>query len=120
MYKSSYIPEDIYIRGRTTGDSHGVFNDLKDILVADEFRDDGSHRKVFTIEHSILDIHGKAFSVKGDPGSLVWDKEHAIAGMLFAGYEAIRTSYFTHKDDLFMGILPTTGAKGIKVHEREA
>lgn len=75
---------------------------------------------MFTIEHSILGIHDKAFSVGGDSGSLVWDKEHATTGMLFADCEATRTSFFTHKEDLFMAILPTTGAKGIKLHEREA
>lgn len=86
--QKSSNPEDLYIRGRATGDSHGVYDDLKDVLVTDESRDDGSHRKVFMIEHSILGIHGKAFSAKGDSGSLVRDKEHAMAGMLFAGCAA--------------------------------
>lgn len=115
--KSVNLNNRLHIRGRTTGDSHGLYGDLKGALVAEEVKDDGSREKVFTTEHSIVGNDGKEFSKPGDTGSLVWNDENAMVGILFAGCPETRTSYFTHKADLFADISSMTGARGVRVLE---
>lgn len=115
--KSVNLNNTLHIRGRTTGDSRGFYNDLKAALVAEEVRQNGTRVKVFTTEHCIVGSDGKQFSALGDSGSIVWNDENAMIGLLFAGCEATRTSYFTHKADLFADILSMTGAKGVRVLE---
>lgn len=72
----------------------------------------------FTTEHSIVRNGGKEFSTPGDSGSLVWNDENAMVGILFAGCPETRTSYFTHKTDLFADILSMTGANCYQTQAR--
>lgn len=102
----------LYIRGRTTGDSQGDYNNFRDALVTDDIGSDASRKR---IEHSIIRCNGEGFSNLGDSGSLTWSRDYAMVEILFAACPETRASYFTHKTDLFADIMSVTGAKAVRV-----
>lgn len=104
----------LYIRGRTTGDSPGDYNNFRDALITDDIGSDASRKRVFTIEHSIVGCNGEGFSNLGDSGSLTWSRDYGMVDILFAVCPETRPSYFTHKTDLFADVMSRTG-RGVRV-----
>ena len=61
------------------------------------------------MEHTICDYRGRRFSEHGDSGSLVFNMDGLVVGLLFGGAQSLHRSYFTHIDELYEDIRAVTG-----------
>lgn len=75
----------------------------------------GKKTTICTKEHAVTDTKGNRFSQRGDSGALVHLPTGQLVGMILAGHESQKLSYFTHVDDLFADILEFTKAADIRV-----
>ena len=58
-------------------------------------------------------VKGAGFGTAGDSGAVVFDKNGNMVGLLFAGNDRTRISYFTPVEELFNDIKAITGAVGV-------
>lgn len=71
--------------------------------------------KVFTAEHWIIGFNNKPFSELGHSGAIVFNEDHEMVDMLFAGCKVTGAGYFTYIKDLFNDIVVRTGTAGIRL-----
>ena len=102
------------IKGRTTGDSAGLYDEVKD-MVSTDIIVNNKPTKVFTAEHRIIGFNNKPFSELGDLSAIVFNEDKEMVGMLFAGCKVTGAGYFTYIKDLFNDIVVRTGAAGIRL-----
>jgi hypothetical protein len=92
--------------GRTSTWTAGYYSALKSAHVAD---------KKVALEHSITGARGNPFSSLGDYGSLAFNQECGLAGLIVAGSNEHPVTYITLAPDLFDDIKNRTGAKDVRV-----
>ena len=102
------------IKGRTTGDSTGLYDEVKD-MVSTDIIVNNKPTKVFTTEHRIIGFNNKPFSELGDLSAIVFNEDKEMVGMLFAGCKVTGAGYFIYIKDLFNDIVVRTGAAGIRL-----
>lgn len=106
---------EVFKLGRTTEWTNGRFAGLRSahIATSDEH---GETHTVVTREYCVTGTGGP-FSLEGDSGSLVFDRDMRVVGMIFSGSLAENVSYITLFDDLFGDIKKRTGAQDVRIPE---
>ncbi|KXG51840.1 uncharacterized protein PGRI_092330 [Penicillium griseofulvum] len=117
--KSSPIPEDldempVFIHGQRSGYRKGIKNPLECAALTHEI-EDGKVISRITYEHSIVPQRGSHFSEPGDSGSLVFTESHVVVGMLFAGGQSHRLSFFTPIETIIEDIKNITKATDVRL-----
>ncbi|RAL03301.1 uncharacterized protein BO80DRAFT_442977 [Aspergillus ibericus CBS 121593] len=100
----------LYEVGRQTGYTVGHYHSLKTALIQSYVKN-GKECIEPTIEHTVLGD----FSQEGDSGSLIYNDDLEVVGLLFAGNERSQLTYFTHIEDVFHDIKAMTGTVDVRV-----
>ncbi|EGC45658.1 conserved hypothetical protein [Histoplasma capsulatum var. duboisii H88] len=102
----------LYKFGRRTNFTIGCFSGLK-VLKLECWK---TGNVIVTNEWSVTGLPGSAtFSKRGDSGSFIVDSASNFVGLLFAGNEGARVTYYTPANILFEDIKQMTGARAVRL-----
>lgn len=68
-----------------------------------------------TWEHALVGVDRKIFSKRGDAGAVIFDLADLFVGLLFAGNDQTKATYFTPWPRLVADIKKLTGAKDARI-----
>ncbi|KAL2852085.1 hypothetical protein BJY01DRAFT_244698 [Aspergillus pseudoustus] len=105
--------DDLFKVGRATGFTKGKYHGLRSCTVAKRFVN-GLEQEFKTWEH-VVSAPGDIFLFPGDSGSLVFNMDGEVVGMLFGGTWCGGVAYFTSTKDLLHDIRKLTGLKDIHI-----
>lgn len=109
------IQECLYKTGRTTETTCGSYNGLEQCILLhqqDENAPDG-YRTIATFSHSIALRYGKPFCDKGDSGSLVYESDGNVIGLLYGANERIDVWLFSLITEVFCDTKALTGTSEV-------
>jgi hypothetical protein len=102
--------------GRSSGFTQGKMNGLKTVQLARAKNPQGAGSIVTdTYEHQAAGVHSKAFSINGDSGSFVTNKQNEVIGMIISGDQRKNTTTITPMVDLFTDIKILTHAEDVRI-----
>lgn len=118
----------LYKEARSTWLTSGLYSKLQSILFhrRHTIGKDGKEAVITTqtIEYSIttvqpgwapLPYYPDPFSENGDSGAFIFGEHADVVGLLVAGADYTRVSYFTHIRDVFEDVMAVTGAVDIRI-----
>lgn len=105
--------EYLYKCGRATEYTRGEWSGVRHAYLAKQVIN-GKVVPKMTFEHTITN-GSNPFSLEGDSGSLVFNQNGHVVGMIVGGAEWGDYTYMTHIDDLFADIKATTGATMVRI-----
>lgn len=92
----------------------GKYGGLRPIQIAKGKGLNGEEVIIETREHSVVPYSG-LFAEPGDSGSLVFNPDGIVVGMLVAGATRIDAVFFQHILDVFEDIKDVTGAVDVRL-----
>ncbi|KAI9373268.1 hypothetical protein BJX61DRAFT_552323 [Aspergillus egyptiacus] len=107
------LGEKLYKVGRAIGLTAGLYSGLKVCHVAKQ-EVGGKEIDIPTFEHAFAIPQGHLVE-RGDSGSLIFDRQGRVYGMLFGGNFLNNIGYFTHTADLIDDIKRVTGASDVRL-----
>jgi hypothetical protein len=99
--------------GRATGFTQSKYSGLRACSVAKR-RVNGADVEFETWEH-VVSLPGDIFLQHGDSGSLAFNNDGKVVGLLFGGSYTGDTAYFTSTSDLLADIRKVTGLNEIRI-----
>ena len=105
--------EYLYKCGRATEYTRGEWSGVRHAYLVKQVNNGKAVPKM-TFEHTITN-GSNPFSLEGDSGSLVFNQNGHVVGMIIGGAEWGDYTYMTHIDDLFADIKAATGATMVRI-----